>query len=311
MRCAAVFAILLAGCQTVVEFETPRERGEQCADGIDNDDNGAVDCVDGGCLGEPNCLGCGDGTMGLYEECDDGNLDPNDGCNEACRIEICGDGVTNPGEACDDGNEDNTDGCVTGCQLAACGDGFQRVGVEACDDGGTALNDGCNASCVVERCGDGVPQSGPQVFGVEFLWLASSCTTPREIQFSVNGESVNAMPTDATCSCNPGSFQQFGTEIPPLANGLADITVDYSGADQYLAWAVVRFLDQVSATEIVIYEGTPGAAAARATSMCTGGFNENVPAITVSRPVPVFEECDDGNTNPNDGCDNTCREFNP
>lgn len=312
MRLAAVVAILFAGgCQTVVDFNTPRESGEQCDDGLDNDDNGAVDCVDGGCLGAANCLGCGDGTKGIYEECDDGNLDPNDGCNEGCQIETCGDGATNPGEECDDGNEDNTDGCVTGCKLATCGDGFERAGMEACDDGSTALNDGCTATCAIERCGDGVPQSGPQVVGVEFLWLASSCTSPREITFKLDGNNVISLPTDATCTCDPGRFEMFGTETAPIVNGVHAIGVDYSGPDNFLAWAVVRFISPTITTEIVIYEGTPGAAAARATSMCAGGFDENVAEQTATRPVPVIEECDDGNTNPTDGCDNSCRMFNP
>jgi cysteine-rich repeat protein len=304
--------MMLAGCQAVVNFEMPRETGEQCDDGIDNDGNGAVDCVDGGCLGAANCLGCGDGTQGLYEECDDGNLVPNDGCNEGCKIEICGDGVQNPGEQCDDGNDDQTDGCLTGCLLATCGDSFIRAGVEACDDGNTALDDGCDASCVVERCGDGVTQTGPQVFGVRFLWLATSCGIPREIEFRLDGDIVATVPTSAACTCDPGFFESFGTETSPPVNGLHSVTVDYSGADQFLAWAVVQFDDEgPTPTEIVIYEGTPGAAAARATSMCAGGFDENIPATTVSRPVPIFEECDDGNTNPNDGCDNSCRMFNP
>lgn len=313
MRLASVFAILLVGgCQTVVDFNTPRESGEQCDDGVDNDDNGAVDCVDGGCLGADNCLGCGDGTMGLYEECDDGNLDPNDGCNEACRLETCGDGAPNPGEECDDGNEDNTDGCVTGCKLATCGDGFERAGTEACDDGNTALNDGCNAACVVERCGDGVPQSGPPVLGVRFLWLATSCGVARQIEFKLDGNVVGTVPTAASCTCNPGVFDSFGTETSPPINGLHTISVDYSGADQFLAWVVVQFENQTATpTEFVLYEGTPGAAAARATSMCAGGFDENIPATTVSRPVPIFEECDDGNTNNNDSCNNSCRTFNP
>ena len=30
---------------------------------------------------------CGDGLLSSTEECDDGNVDPGDGCNEACNIE--------------------------------------------------------------------------------------------------------------------------------------------------------------------------------------------------------------------------------
>ena len=51
MRYFAVLALSLAGCTAVVNFETPRESGEQCADDVDNDNNGMTDCEDPGCAG--------------------------------------------------------------------------------------------------------------------------------------------------------------------------------------------------------------------------------------------------------------------
>jgi cysteine-rich repeat protein len=50
------------------------------------------------------------------EECDDGNTDPNDGCDAVCITEFCGDGINNlPAEECDDGNTVEDDGCSMGC----------------------------------------------------------------------------------------------------------------------------------------------------------------------------------------------------
>lgn len=125
---------------------------------------------------------CGDGLVVGAEDCDDANLDPGDGCSDACEVEpgfectgepslcvtVCGDGVVSPGEACDDANGVPNDGC-SGCAVdpgyqcagepsvclaAGCGDGVLQGG-EGCDDGGVLGGDGCSASCAVElyyRC---------------------------------------------------------------------------------------------------------------------------------------------------------------
>jgi cysteine-rich repeat protein len=47
-------------------------------------------CVDGTCSGSSNL--CGDGTVqgGCGEQCDDGNLLPDDGCSPTCTLEPCG-----------------------------------------------------------------------------------------------------------------------------------------------------------------------------------------------------------------------------
>ena len=46
------------------------------------------------------------------EQCDDGNLNDDDGCSNACTLASCGDGIVEHGEQCDDGNTINTDACV-------------------------------------------------------------------------------------------------------------------------------------------------------------------------------------------------------
>jgi fibro-slime domain-containing protein len=62
-----------------------------------------------------------------FEECDDGNLIPYDGCSPTCTIEpkcsggtcsaVCGDGLVFPGEQCDDGNTVSGDGCSATCTI--------------------------------------------------------------------------------------------------------------------------------------------------------------------------------------------------
>ena len=50
------------------------------------------------------------------EQCDDGNLEKEDGCDEFCILEYtCGDGLVQGSEECDDGNDINGDGCSTEC----------------------------------------------------------------------------------------------------------------------------------------------------------------------------------------------------
>jgi cysteine-rich repeat protein/parallel beta-helix repeat protein len=74
------------------------------------------------------------------------------------RVEIgademnCGDMVTDPGEECDDGNTNNGDGCDNNCTATACGNGIVTMG-EQCDDGNVAADDCCSPSCQFELAG--------------------------------------------------------------------------------------------------------------------------------------------------------------
>ena len=104
---------------------------------------------------------CGNNTLEGLEQCDDGNTDPNDGCNSACDDEFCGDGVVQPGESCDDGNLTSGDGCDLLCQSEPeCGNGIVEAG-EACDDSNLVAGDGCDPLCQLEPvCGNGIVEAG-------------------------------------------------------------------------------------------------------------------------------------------------------
>ena len=121
---------------------------------------------------------CGDGEVGLGEQCDDSNTDDEDGCSSKCRIEYCGDGVIqaglgetcempnvglcgpnctvigcgngilDPGEECDDDNLDDCDGCSSSCKVEACGNGVKECN-ELCDDGNDVDDDECSNSCTI------------------------------------------------------------------------------------------------------------------------------------------------------------------
>jgi cysteine-rich repeat protein len=97
----------------------------------------------------PSCHVCGDGSLDLGEQCDDGNTADCDGCSSDCRIEACGNGVLDCGETCEDGNHNDCDGCSAACHIEVCGDGVLSCG-EQCDDGNTSSGDGCSAGCLIE-----------------------------------------------------------------------------------------------------------------------------------------------------------------
>lgn len=88
-------------------------------------------------LGEPcRPTVCGDSVQEGSEQCDDGALQPYDGCSPECTsdpqcgtdagpsgecVSFCGDGIrlASSGEACDDGNTTDGDGCSAACQFEA------------------------------------------------------------------------------------------------------------------------------------------------------------------------------------------------
>jgi cysteine-rich repeat protein len=122
--------------------------GEQCDDGNTTDGDG--------CSATCEVEGpCGDGFVGAGEQCDDGNTTPGDGCDASCQLEtVCGNGAKEGVEQCDDGNTISGDGCSAKCRLeVVCGNGTKE-GLEQCDDGNTTGGDGCSATCHYEQCGN-------------------------------------------------------------------------------------------------------------------------------------------------------------
>src|SRR5262245_24489491 len=121
--------------------------GEACGDGWCSE---GYRCVSVDLI--PTCLKntCGNSVVETDEECDDGNLNSDDDCLQACKLNTCGDGQVNlRTEVCDDGNGANGDGCDSNCTVTACGNGVVTAG-EMCDDGNNNVdNDGCNNDCTV------------------------------------------------------------------------------------------------------------------------------------------------------------------
>jgi cysteine-rich repeat protein len=137
------------------------EFGEECDDGEQTAE----------CDRDCTFAECGDGLRNLAagETCEPGSSEP-EFCMPSCLARApgassrCGDGfVYRPFEECDDGNLNPNDRCA-GCQLTECGDGIVQTDVEACDDGdGNGEPGQCNLTCdgtTPSNCGDGDVDSG-------------------------------------------------------------------------------------------------------------------------------------------------------
>jgi cysteine-rich repeat protein len=138
-----------------------------CGDGLVQDRNldfeFVIDGEEVACSDEYTATGRGCS----FEECDDGNDAPGDGCDAHCFVEACGNYVVQTGETCDDGNREDGDGCDSDCKREfVCGDGMVKAPFEECDPpGGTRvctlaeeMSNGaqcaCDNNCTHVVCGD-------------------------------------------------------------------------------------------------------------------------------------------------------------
>lgn len=117
-----------------------RELGERCDDGNSEDNDG--------CASYCQIEHCGDGYRQAGEDCDPGFGIP--GCSARCEREYCGDGVVQEAlnEQCDDGNAEPSDGCdeCVSAGAALCGNGRRDAG-EDCDDGRFNGYGMCRSDC--------------------------------------------------------------------------------------------------------------------------------------------------------------------
>lgn len=107
-------------------------------------------------------VGCGDEELSGDEECDDGNLEPGDGCGPTCLVERCGNGFRDPGEVCD-GKNDNGGPCREDCRSdLTCGNG-EKDPDEVCDYADPVNGTRCNEECSrLDGCGNGFVEEGEQ-----------------------------------------------------------------------------------------------------------------------------------------------------
>lgn len=281
----------------VLTVTPPTGCGDAITNGSEECDDGNADPADG-CTND--CTLCGNGVTTAPEECDDGNLIPGDGCSGACTMTPvgCGNGVTGGGEECDDANADPADGCTNDCTL--CGNGVTTA-PEQCDDGNLVSGDGCSAACEPDGHPCGAPTVIPPTGGV------------------FNGTTAGTSELQGLCAGHFGPEKVYAWT--PMAAGIATISTCGSSFDTYVylreasctSGAVSGCSDDFCGLQSV---SNPFVQAGVTYYIVVDGFGpSDAGSFTLTVTPPAFcgdgvttgsEECDDGNTNPDDGCTNDC-----
>ncbi len=261
---------------------------------------------------------CGNNVEDRGEECDDGNNNNMDHCNNDCRKQYCGDGIQQDflGEECDLGDAEhgggNGDGkaCSSDCHNQFCGDGKVDPG-ERCDDGPNgSLN--CTPDCTLRFCGNDM------VDPLEQCDDGRNCANGRECDSDSDCTEIG----DGKCLPRSGDGCNAHCWREECGDGIINVFEKWDHALQ--EWKIVH------------EECDDG-------KRCTGGQNEGKLCSDsgdcygyACQPVsgdgcnrwcqeefcgddyvndnPNFpgrnpnEQCDDGNIYPTDGCDPDCHE---
>ena len=220
--------------------------------------------------------------------CDDGNTEGGDGCSAMCTFEECGNGILDVGEACDDGDDDDADGCSNDCALPVCGDGaigwtWPFEGFETGDltqlpwtSGSGGLGFAPSDTAVAAHGGSFglVSQNAGDHSSTAWAVLNLGIAEDGEVCFWFSGESESGY-----------DFFRF------LIDGIEQI--EESGT---VSWREVCYA--VSAGDRTFrweYE--------KDSSLNSGRDRFAVDDV---RFPPIVEACDDGNTDPGDGCGSNC-----
>jgi cysteine-rich repeat protein len=257
---------------------------------------------------------CGDGVLGAFEVCDDGNRALGDGCAADCRsIEpdfecvtepgmptvcdlICSNGRVDEGEQCDDGNVLAEDGCDPLCQVELdweCDDGEPTVcnlicsngridEFESCDDGNLVIGDGCSTACQVEprfTC-VGEPSVCTETCGDGTVLASEGCDDGN----IVGGDGCSSFCTverDFVCTGSPSVCTRA------CGNGTVELTERCDDGN---------FVDGDGCDALCDIE--PGWECSGAPSSCN--------LICSNGLLDDGEDCDDGNATNADGCSSEC-----
>ncbi len=276
---------------------------------------------------------CGDGMVGVGEECDDGGTVSNDGCSSTCQFEgacckadgtclqnlsetdcatsggtyqgdevdcidvtcpVCGNGVLNAGEGCDDGNLMNGDGCSASCTCEAI------VGVPA-------NNDCINRDVVSDgnHCFDNSMATTDGVVEAACNFAVGDDNVHNDIWYNYTATCTGILVLD---TCGGGNFDTrisvySGTSCPPGAPIDCDDDDDDSTG---LCGNTLESVLLVPVTTGQVLKIRVGEFSATTTSGLDLLNIDCQNPICGNGTLEIGEECDDNNMVGNDGCSATC-----
>ena len=240
-------------------------------------------------MGQSTCASiCGDGIVTGTEECDPGDVSPEEaafaGCVACKRKPFCGNGKIEAGEMCD-----SAESWCQNCQLSTCRNGILDPH-EQCDcneDGSDCKNEKgesvqCSAFCRIEGCGNGIPEGDEECDLGDANGPDTTCMTT--CKRPVCGDGIVSVALGEVCDdgVNNGSYNGCGldcTYLPPRCG------------DSVIAPAHGETCDDG------VNDGTYG----RCTPDCKLGERCGDGIVQ-----PEFEQCDNGELNGISTCTKGC-----
>ncbi len=274
-----------SGCTLPVCENGALEPGEQC----EGTNLGGATCTSiGGFVGgtlacdQPNCTydtsaciapGCGNGILEIGEQCDDGDLDPDDGCDASCLIE----GTI--GEI-----EPNEDGTPQTGGSGTVGNDFNATAVANADANGA----------FDVAAGDGLITAALSPVGDEDVFaFRNSLAGPVTLRLDIYNFTTGIGQPCGT-SLDSGLHIRDAAGVSQLSNDDRNGSADQCSGLAYVVGAGVTVYAHV------VEFGDNAVAAGYGLQ-----FTWTVPECG-NGAVEVGEQCDDGGTDPDDGCSATC-----
>lgn len=246
--------------------------GEDCDDGLDNDDNTLVDCADPQCGDDPRC------DESSYEEgCNNGADDDGDGAGDCADADCDGSPLCNEATAgsCDNGLDDEGDGRIDcadpDCDAADnCDEATYEGGcANESDDDGDGLTD-----CDDPDCGR---EAACLVVG-ETCETAVTLALDVPVQGTTTGRTSDYGTTSATCTVASSLSDSFGIVAPDAAYRFTPPTTG-----KYVFETVSDFDDAITVTSDCAFAG--GSVCFGVERAGTGG--ERI-VVDLVADVPVF-----------------------